>query len=339
MACPTLPRRATLVASTLLFLSACNEPNAPRTAATAAPALATHAESPLAHWQRVGQLRSANAIAVTNAGVILAASDFDGVFRSEDDGLTWRKVDGVTVGATSLAVASSGEVYAGTTAGVIRSLDGGTTWTPLGLEERYISVVGVDARGAVFAGSPGFTGGLYRWSGEGQRWTRVYIPLSPRDFTITYLSIRKSDLFLGTYTEGEHWLRADDSQWQQFFSLYSVEEFLPPTTAMLETDGGSLLAGFFQGILRSDDAGSSDEERHWRNVLPGIGVQRLTLDASGRVYASTDDGSVYRSSDDGVTWTLIAAPLNKAFPKWLTITPTGRMITATFEGVFRTNTN
>ena len=329
-----LPCRATLVATTLLFFTACAEPNAPVSTETPA-SLATRREQPPAHWAKAGTLKAAGALAVTADGAILAANDIDGLYRSHDEGVTWHRLGGIGTGVTSVAVAPNGDIYAATEAGVLRSLDNGANWVTMGLDDRYVRVVGVDARGSVYAGSPGFTGGLYRWSGEGTQWTRIYVPLSPRDFTISYLAFRKSDVLLGTHTEADHWLRGGEGEWTTFWSLFRAEEYLPPTRTMLVTSRGTLLAGFFAGVLRSSDAGSDDDSRSWRTSFSGTGVQLLTEDANGRILASTDDGSVYRSADDGVTWTRIAAPLPGAFPQALIATPRGRMITATFEGVFR----
>jgi hypothetical protein len=329
----TLPRAATLVATTLLLFTACTEPNGP---ASATASLATRRELPPARWAKIGTLANAGALAVTANGTILAASDLDGLFASRDDGRTWQPVGGIGAGVTSLAVAPNGEIYAATAAGVLRSLDNGAHWVTMGLEDRYVAVVGLDGRGSVFAGSPGFTGGLYRWSGEGTQWSRIYVPLSPRDFTISYLSFRKSDILLGTHTEADHLLRSGEGEWTTLWSLFQTEEYLPPTRAMIETPSGTLLAAFFAGVLRSSDAGSDDDSRSWRTTFTGAGVQLLSEDRNGAILASTDDGSVYRSADDGVSWTRVAAALpGGALPEALVMTPGGAMITATFEGVFR----
>jgi hypothetical protein len=79
----------------------------------------------------------------------LFAAAFDGVQKSTDGGLSWRRLEnGFPVApAAALAIGAGGQLFAGTSgAGLLQSSDGGEAWASSGqgLTETFVSAIGVD---------------------------------------------------------------------------------------------------------------------------------------------------------------------------------------------------
>ncbi len=91
-----------------------------------------------------------------------------GVYRSDDEGLTWVKVGVLREQMRSLAVHPSGTVFAGTDTAVYRSTDAGKSWTLAGLAQGFVNGLAATADGWVYAAIAGK--GLFRSSNEGAGW-------------------------------------------------------------------------------------------------------------------------------------------------------------------------
>ncbi len=65
---------------------------------------------------------------------VLVGTNGGGIYRSRNDGSTWTLNDGgsAIVNVQSLAIDSSGNIFAGTGNGVYRSTDNGSSWMQLG---------------------------------------------------------------------------------------------------------------------------------------------------------------------------------------------------------------
>ena len=97
-------------------------------------------------------------IAFDSSGNVFAANDNvqsdGGVFRSTDDGTTWRQTGLVHISVLSLAVDHGGTVYAGTgSEGIFKSTNQGTTWTQVnnGLTTFDVRSLAVRPQGDLFA--------------------------------------------------------------------------------------------------------------------------------------------------------------------------------------------
>jgi len=86
----------------------------------------------------------------------------------------WQHTNGPCGGMIcSLAVDSSGHLFAGTYGGIFRSIDNGDSWTKVntGLTNTYILYLAVNSSGDLFAGTSG--GGVFRSTDNGNSWTQV----------------------------------------------------------------------------------------------------------------------------------------------------------------------
>src|SRR6478735_7580967 len=204
---------------------------------------------------------------------IYAATEYDGVFRSVNDGLKWEPYNtGLEAfpGAMSVrTVFTSGPstVYAGTSAGLFKNV--GTGWKPVaqGPEDNpkqpkklnaAVQAVITPPGGAMLAGVA--SGGVYRSTDDGATWT----PPAPGNG-----------------------MAASETVW-------SFAELIP----------GVIFAATGSGIYRSIDYGSS-----WTLASDGISGSTLRVFADGHnpniYYAATPGSGVYRSINAGITWSAI----------------------------------
>ena len=115
----------------------------------------------------------------TTPTTLYAATQFGGVYKSEDGGTTWRYLRGSGFGGRSLAIASTTPttlyVYGGR--GVYKSADGGETWRAVnrGLElgeTKWVYALSIDPTNprVVFAGT---RNGVYKSENGGDTWRKV----------------------------------------------------------------------------------------------------------------------------------------------------------------------
>jgi photosystem II stability/assembly factor-like uncharacterized protein len=333
----TFPRStAPLLSAAALLLGACANdlptaaPAAPtvRGAATAAPG------APLLQWAPVPGAVAAYDFAVTSDGRTWAAGDVDGLFFVEPGAVRWQKAASVAEGAIVNAIAASADdlLYAGTNAGVYVSDDRGASWRATGLAEGFVRQVAVDPKGSIYAGVTGMGGGVLRSDDGGIRWTMVLGPFQGRGGIIDWMSIRKSDVLLGLYSQLPMFSHDRGESWDYFFALWELPEWNAFANHMIETSNGSMLVSWARGIAHSVDGGAT-----WKHVYDAAQAHRLVHDdRTGTTYAMLDDGSVIRSTDDGVTWTPHTGPLHRDWAESFSVAADGGLLLGTWKGVWRT---
>ncbi|WP_435624343.1 VPS10 domain-containing protein [Flagellimonas sp.] len=258
-------------------------------------------------WRNIGPFRGGRSVA--SSGVVgqpmtyYMGSTGGGVWKTVDDGITWKNIsDGQfgtgTVGAIAvsesnpnLVVVGMGEhaargVMTSMGDGVYKSTDAGKTWKHIGLDEsRHISdvvihptnpdIIFISAQGAQYA--PSEQRGIYRTLDGGATWERVLFV-----DTITGASSLSMDM--------KNPLILYAAMWQHQRFPWKIES-----------------GGKNSGIYKSVDGGST-----WKQLeegLPkefgkaGISVSRANPE---RVFAVIEaegkKGGVYRSDDAGKKW-------------------------------------
>ncbi len=261
-------------------------------------------------WRNIGPFRGGRSVAAT--GVVglpmtyYMGSTGGGVWKTVDDGITWKNVsDGFfqtgTVGDIAvsesnpnLVVVGMGEhaargVMTSMGDGVYKSTDAGKTWEHIGLEStRHISdviihptdpeILFVAAQGAQYGPSP--DRGVYRSLDGGKNWEKV--------------------LFVNDIT-GASSLSMDMENPLILYAALWQHERLPWTI----TSGGK-----DSGLYKSTDGGNTWEKM--KEGLPkefgkaGISVSRANPERVFAVLeAEGDKGGVYRSDDAGKKWTQV----------------------------------
>ncbi|MEO6098361.1 MAG: hypothetical protein ABIW76_22885 [Fibrobacteria bacterium] len=264
---------------------------------------------------------------VDHQNSIFAGTWGGGVYRSESQGTTWKRLRGPapTNWVTSL-VSAGPNLFAGTSEGFYKSTDQGQTWVLIktGSSSSSTNAVGYQ-KGFLFVQAGG---DLLRSGDLGVTWT---LCLSGSDF----ISFAGNDraLFVGNYDglmrsldSGRTWTglngvsgwaygliavgqevyaassqdggifisRDNGETWEKATQGVASNEFLS-----IAFSGASLFAGTGGHVYRSDDRGET-----WMVVkgLPLLPMKSIFADDS-LVLIGTDYGGIFRSVDGGKTWT------------------------------------
>jgi photosystem II stability/assembly factor-like uncharacterized protein len=231
----------------------------------------------------------------------LYAAAWEGFYRSEDRGQTWRRCSqGLgNVEVDALAWDGQGVAVAGTRMGIYRWREDADRWEPLpqGFQDRHVQVLESGPHSQVFyAGSD--TGLLHSEDG-GQTWVEVASGLTGRGMpdlamdpqSPEHLYIRlKFERVYESWDGGQNW----KARWE---GLGAAREVISIDLG----SSGLLIAGANDGLFRwNSDAG------FWQRVAPGLEGQTVftvVIDPRDetRVYAGATDG-LWRSQDGGDSW-------------------------------------
>ncbi len=274
------------------------------TSAAAAPAVDPKAFQAL-EWRNVGPFRGGRATAVVGVPsqprTYYMGATGGGVWKTEDDGLTWRNVsDGFvktgSVGAIAVADADPNVVYVGmgeapvrgvATAhgdGVYKSTDAGRTWTHSGLEAtRHISAIAVhptnpDVVYVAAQGSPWrptVDRGVYKSTDGGRTWTRVHFVDQSSGVSALAMDATNPRVLYAAY-------------WDHQRTPWQVRSGGPGSGIYKTTDEGATWTKLTAGLPA---------------VMGKIGVA-VSPARPDRVYANieAEEGGVFRSDDAGRNW-------------------------------------
>ena len=219
---------------------------------------------------------------------VLVAGTPGGLFRSEDAGLTWRRVSPEghaeirNVNSVAVDPRDSRIVYAGTWHLPWKTTDAGASWRPVHtgmIDDSDVMTLNLDRRDpdVVFATA---CSGIYRSGNAGALWSRIRgIPSSSRRTrAFAQDPARPERLYAGT-TEGL-WASDDGSLTWQILTRKDLV-----INAVLPLSGGVVLVGSDgAGVLKSTDRG-----RTFTAANEGFStrfVSQVVVDAdSGRAYA------------------------------------------------------
>lgn len=244
-------------------------------------------------------------------GQVFAATEADGLFRSNDRGKSWHRWgEGLAApdGFPALNCLWLHPDFAnqpigllGTSDGrILRSVDGGASWTETTAAGSPIFYL-AGGRERLYAGL--HEQGLLVSDDQGQSW-QPEKNLAARALTRLAAGY-DSHLFAFGTLEGA-WFSADEGRsWEQV--LAPAEHTVLAMAASPQAGRPCLLAGTTNGLLRSEDEG-----RNWQTVLETGEVMSLVFSAhfagNGRVWAGTSAGELLVSEDGGLNWTVRRGP-------------------------------
>jgi photosystem II stability/assembly factor-like uncharacterized protein len=257
-------------------------------------------------WRAIGPAAFGGRIAdiqavINNPSVIFVGAAHGGIFKTENNGTTWKAVfdkegSSLSIGAIAIAPSDSNIVWAGTGEpnnrnssswgdGVYKSLDGGETWKSMGLKEtehigrivinpRNPEIVLVAALGHLWG--PNIERGLYKTINGGRSWEKVLYINEDTGVVDVAMEDNGRILYAAAYQRRRR-------AW------------------------GFVGGGPSGGIYRSRDGGDSWEKLG--NGLPEGDYGRIGLDISKSspniVYALIENrnGGLFKSEDRGQSWT------------------------------------
>ncbi|MGQ9594952.1 MAG: hypothetical protein ACUVXH_10555, partial [Anaerolineae bacterium] len=276
----------------------------------AIPTLARQGEAGI--WRRAGLAGlPVTHVALGRGGefpIFYAAVRHQGLYRSLDEGRTWRAANldlprgpwgAWEVTALAVDPLEARHVFAALASGhLFRSINGGSRWqeipSPPGLQEASLLVATAQGEGVhLYVGGEGR---LWRTGDEGASWTSLGTwPVGTRLWDLLVLSPSGDALCVATgergvwCTEGGPWSRRDSGL--GLSTVWHLEA----------TADGAWYAGTDNGVYRSTDRGT-----YWQPVRAGlpVGTIRALLsdpERPGTLYAGLRDAGAVRT-EDGLHW-------------------------------------
>lgn len=257
------------------------------------------------------------AVSPQNEKIIFVGTG-SGLFRSQDEGKTWRSLhEGLrdeNIRALVISHSAPSMIYAGTSKGIFLSEDGGDHWTDWFEESSGLSnmdiqdlVIHPEKPELLFAAT---SGGLFVSHDEGDTWELAFegsLSKRSQDVRFVRFSSKARSLYIGTSggvfksaDGGKHW----DKKWEG--TLPS-----PLSLVSLDTDPEFIYAGTLDGLYKSYNRGIT-----WiRDTLLNEAVPQLLVDPKNtthiymgmarRIFVSPDGGDTWNSLDfeegDGTT--------------------------------------
>ena len=245
-------------------------------------------------WDLINtDIKDINSIATTSNGFLFIAT-WNGIFKSEDDGISFIKLENViNNNVWCIAVNSNNKIIAGTEGGIIKSTDYGENWFIV--NKNIAFDLFVNSNNEIFAG--GFSE-ILKSSDEGKNWDEITdgVPIGPIQNIKTGLNL---SVFLTSnfkvyrsLDNGNHWSLLDN--WLNDDIINSLE---------INSRGQIFVGTFTKGVFRSIDNGEN-----WAQINGGLfnyDIYSMTIDSAGKIFiGSWGDGVFRRHKFNNINWKL-----------------------------------
>ena len=235
---------------------------------------------------------------------ILVGTD-NGVYTSDNMGVTWSQLGTLGFPATSLTLAPNGYVFAGG----YRSQNYGYSWTQMSVYGSKLVDCFDNENHSLYVGSS--NGGLYVSADYGSSFTKLSV--SGVVYSIAVDSV--GDIFVGT-SSGVYVSTDNGVRWALTFPGTYVYSFYcdDSSNVYAGSDGGA--------IYKSSDVGSTWSKFIISNTAGT--VTSITGNSTGALFAGLNAGSenmggVFESTDGGFTWQAIVSGLTNRFVQCLSV--------------------
>ena len=259
-------------------------------------------------------------------GLLYAASGGDGLFRSSDDGLTWKEVGNMVDRSVNAILFLPGDtMLVGTDNGIFASTDRGDSLAPIALSRRAIGMFALarTPAGDILATTYGH--GLYRINSSGE----VEVEGEPNDHLSGLAVTRTGKIVLGY--EGRGILRSSDDG--RSFQSVGVAQGAQIIRMVKGLDGGIYVGAKGEGLLRTSDDGIT-----WTSLGLSEDALEIAFAPGGTIFVVGSPGGMFRSTDDGTTWSRIDVGAGTKGHNVFTTT-IGIVLLQTDHGMFRSTDN
>lgn len=284
----------------------------------------------------IGQYINVRTLAINNSGHIFAGTIGYYVWRSTNNGASWRQLrTGFTWSEIfSLAINDFGHIFAGTFIAMFRSKNNGNSWQRLtnGLpSQSWFFAVGISrTSGSIFAaGSRDH--GIFRSDNNGNNWITINNGL-PLPISIVSIIVKEDgSIFLGT---GNGVFRSNNNgdSWE------SASNGLGGRRApLLARNRGDTLFAITsdRSFFRSINGGNSWEMS--QNIgLPATFMRAIAVNSIGHIFLGgllSEGGGVYRSRNNGDNWEALG--LNDYDIQSFVLNDSGQIFVGSHDGVWR----
>ncbi len=290
---------------------------------------------------------SVSSFCIAGSNDMYAGTEYHGIYRSTDKGISWLHVDSALSNTIiySLAVTVSGSVLAGTAGfGLYISTDHGMSWLSKnnGMPSYpSVSALAIKDNGHIFAGTYGSSGGgMLRSTDDGASWTQLPTGLPGGPFVYAVgidpfgdLLFGSNAMFAKSTDEGSSW---ETLSVGPVDARVSSIAFGGGATILAGTDGSSMETGIF----RSDDSGNSWVWLHKGLVFPKI-IPVIAGNSLGHIFIGAYSDEVLRSTDLGLSWTSlnISFPATDTYISSLVINSANHVFVGSDKGIMRSTDN
>jgi hypothetical protein len=214
---------------------------------------------------------------------ILVGIEFNGVYKSTDNGSNWTQTSINNQAVFSFAT-SINKVFAGTNHnGVYLSTNNGTSWIQTSLNNRIVVSLAIKGNN-IFAGTN--ANGLYISNDNGTTWTQT---LNGNIFNV--LVINGNDIFAGINNWGVNISTDNGSSWIQTSLNNQI-------VASISINGNKIFVGTcYNGVFLSTNNGTSWTQTTLNNQY----IYSLAVNGNN-VFAGSYKNGVYVSNDNGTNW-------------------------------------
>lgn len=288
----------------------------------------------IAQWIKANGIQAGNTYGINNNGTNLFAAVYgQGIFRSNDNGDNWTKVDSSLTDAFSLTNIGS-TLFAGNSGAVVgsvfRSSNNGENWTNV-LTTLYGPYFGVIAS-TLFAGSCG-GGPIRRSTDYGDNWEPVNNGITQS--TVQAFGSFNSEIFAATQDFGSSRLfRSIDlgDHWTE--TGYSGNAIL----SINKNENAIFVGTQTEGNIHGSMYYSTDDGQNWTNTgldnyigLSGCDIKSI-LSVGDKIFVGTNGLGVFLYTSNGSGWANVGLESKAA---WQLIIVGDEMIAATSFGVWK----